>query len=89
MDEIIYYFYHNGFYLLVILGAIKVLLILLYRGFDLAYLFENFLVIYSSPGIEPSEKRKKFRTLHNIVTITFYIVLLLWIAISAVVRYAD
>ncbi len=88
MDDIIYFFYQNGLYLLIGLVLVKVLLIFIYKGLDIAYLFENFLVIYSDNGIEPNLKRKKFRTIHNIVTVGFYIVLVLWAAITGIVKFA-
>jgi len=88
MDDLIYFFYENGLYLLIGLAAIKVLLIFIYKGIDIAYLFENFLVIYSDHGIEPNLKRKRFRAIHNIVTVVFYIVLLLWTAVTGVVKFA-
>jgi hypothetical protein len=88
MDDFIDFFFRNGLYVILVIAAIKVAVIVLYRGLDLAYIFENFFVIYSSPGIEPNLKRKKFRTAHNIITVIFYLMLVLWMAITFVVKYA-
>lgn len=88
MDDIVYYFYHNGLYILMGLAAVKVLIILIYKGVDIAYLFENFLIIYISHGIEPNIQRKRFRNLHNVVTFIFYGVLIIWAAIIGVVHLA-
>jgi hypothetical protein len=89
MDAFIDFIYRNGIYLVVFLAAVKAIIIFIYRGLDIAYLFENFLVVYSSPGIEPNLKRKKFRTIHNILTVVFYFALILWVAITGVVKYAQ
>lgn len=86
MDDIIYYFYKHGFTFVLLLAVIKTVLIFIYRGFDLAYLFENFLQVYSDNGLEPNEKRKRFRLIHNVLTIAFYVVLVTWLAITFVVR---
>jgi hypothetical protein len=88
MDDIIYFFYENGLYLLIGLAVVKSLLIFFYKGIDIAYLFENFLLIYSDNGIEPNLRRKRFRTIHNIVTVIFYLVLIVWAAITGVVKFA-
>jgi hypothetical protein len=86
MDDVVYYLYENGFYLLAALAVIKVIVIMLYKGFDFGYLFENFLLIYTDPGVGATPERIRFRRIHNIVTIIFYVVLLAWVAIVAVVK---
>jgi hypothetical protein len=86
MDDVIYYLYHNGIYILAVLAVIKIIVILLYKGFDLGYVIENFLLIYTDPGINPTTERMRFRMVHNIVTIVFYVVLVAWFAIIAVVK---
>ena len=88
MDTFISFFYQKGFYLVAGLAVLKILLIFLYRGLDIAYLFENFLVIYTYPGLEANERRKQFRFIHNIVTVAFYFALIVWLAIYGVVKYA-
>jgi len=89
MDDFIYFFYAYGYYFLIVLGIIKIILIVLYKGFDIGYLFENFLIIYSDHGIEPNLRRMRFRRIHNVVTVAFYFVLIVWISIMGVVHYAD
>jgi hypothetical protein len=86
MDDIVYYLYANGFNVLAIIAVVKLLVILLYKGFDVGYMFENFLVIYTDPGVGATPERIRFRRIHNIITIIFYAVLLSWIAIVAVVK---
>jgi len=86
MDDIIYFFYEHGLKFVIALIVLKSLLIFYYKGLDLAYLFENFLVIYSDHGLEPNPRRKKFRLLHNFLTIVFYILALAWLAITFVVK---
>lgn len=88
MDDIIYFFIENGLYLILGLGIIKVLLIFIYKGIDIAYLFENFLMIYTDHGIEPNIRRKRFRNIHNVITVIFYLILITWGAITAVVKFA-
>jgi hypothetical protein len=86
MDDIIYYLYANGFYLLAAIAVVKLLVIILYKGFDIGYMFENFLMIYTDPGVGATPERIRFRRIHNVVTIIFYAVLLAWIAIVIIVK---
>jgi hypothetical protein len=86
MDDVISYLYENGFYLLAALAVIKALVIILYKGFDFGYLFENFLLIYTDPGVGATPERIRFRRIHNIVTVIFYAVLLAWITIMVIVK---
>jgi hypothetical protein len=88
MDDFIYFFYAYGYYFFIGLAIVKVILIILYKGLDIGYLFENFLVIYSDSGIEPSLRRQRFRRIHNIFTVAFYFVLIIWLSIMGVVKFA-
>jgi hypothetical protein len=89
MDESIYFFYAYGYYFFIALAIVKVILIILYKGLDIGYLFENFLVIYSDYGIEPNERRKRFRNVHNVITVAFYFVVIIWLSIIGVVKFAQ
>lgn len=86
MDDVVYYLYSNGFYLVAALAVLKVIVIILYKGFDLGYIFENFLIIYTDPGVGATPERIRFRRIHNLITIIFYAILLAWFAIVAVVK---
>lgn len=87
MDNIIYFFYENGFDILLFLAIVKIIFILLYR-FDISYVVVNFFMIFTHEGIEVNPRRTKFRRIHNILTMIFYLVLILWVAISFVIRVA-
>ena len=86
MDDVIYYLYQNGIYLIAVLAVIKIIIIILYKGFDIAYIIENFLLVYNDHGIGATPQRVRFRRIHNIVTIVFYFVLLAWLSVLAVVK---
>jgi hypothetical protein len=88
MDAFIYFFYSYGYYFLVGLAIAKTILIFVYKGIDIGYLFENFLVVYSDHGIEPNLRRKRFRIAHNVLTVVFYFVLLICVSIMTVVKLA-
>jgi hypothetical protein len=88
MDDFVYFFYAYGYYFLIGLAIVKSVLIILYKGLDIGYLFENFLVVYSDQGLEPNPRRKRFRLIHNIITIIFYFVLIVWVSIMGVVKFA-
>jgi hypothetical protein len=88
MDDFIYFFYEYGYYFFIGLAILKVILILLYKGFDIGYLFENFLMVYADHGIEPNLRRKRFRRIHNVLTVVFYFVLIIWLSIMGVVKFA-
>jgi len=86
MDDVISFIYENGFYLLAALAVAKALIIILYKGFDIGYLFENFLLVYTDPGVGATPERIRFRRIHNIATLIFYALLIAWIAIVAIVK---
>jgi hypothetical protein len=86
MDDVIYFLYQNGMYLIAAIAVVKMIIIILYKGLDIPYLFENFLIIYTDHGIGATPERIRFRKIHNIVTIIFYAVVIAWLAIVAVVR---
>ncbi|HEX6916086.1 MAG TPA: hypothetical protein VF145_12645 [Chitinophagaceae bacterium] len=88
MDDIIYYFYQNGFYVVAALAVVKMIIIFLYKGLDFGYMFENFLIIYSDTGIGATPQRVRFRRIHNIATAVFYLALVIWLAIVGVVHLA-
>lgn len=84
MDEVIYFVSENGLYLLLAIALVKIVVIMLYKGLDVGYVLENFLIIYTSSGIEYNPARHRFRLVHNILTIIFYFVVLAWLTIGAV-----
>lgn len=86
MDDIVFYLYNNGVYLVIALAVIKLIILMLYKGFDIAYMIENFLLIYPDPAAGSTPERTAFRKIHNIFTFIFYAVALAWLAILMVVK---
>ena len=88
MDDIIIGIYQLGIYVILAIALFKAFIILLYRGPNLRYLISRFLVVYDYPNVESGVHRKKFKSLHNAVTLTFYFTLLMWLAIAFVISNA-
>ncbi|MCE3281552.1 MAG: hypothetical protein K0Q66_289 [Chitinophagaceae bacterium] len=86
MDDVIFYFYHNGIFLLLTLATVKIIIILLYKGLDFWYVVDNFFTVYAELGVAAFPRRRLFRMVHNILTISFFAVLVFWVAIVGVVR---
>jgi hypothetical protein len=89
MDELVYLISEKGIYIVLFLAILKVIIIVNYRGFNVEYISTNFFSIYSDTDMEADLKRKKFRKIHNIVTILFYLFIILWAAISIAVTSTD
>ena len=86
MDDIISLFNQNGIYFIVVIGAIKLILILLYKGLDPGYMIENFFFLYKDVYLESDPRRRKYRQFHNFLTVMFYLTLALWMIVAAIIR---
>lgn len=84
MDDVIYWFNQHALTVLLVIAIIKIIVILLYKGPDFIYVLENFLIVYTTLGIEYNPSRKRFRVVHNVLTIGFYFVALAWLTVGAV-----
>ena len=69
------------------IGLYKILHIVLYKGFQPGYLVNTYFTIFSGVEITDTKnyrQRYRFRKVHNLLTVIFYSLLILWCIIHII-----
>jgi hypothetical protein len=67
-----------------LIGACKLLSLVLYKGIDLYYIVSTYFLIFSSDQLKQStsnNRRATFRKVHNALTVGLYAFLLIWVVV--------
>lgn len=76
-------------WLVVLIGVYKILHIIVYKGVKPSYIFNTFFTVFSGVEITDTKsypQRYNFRRIHNVLTILFYGLLIIWLIIHIVLR---
>ena len=80
MEKIIIFIQDHSLQAVGILAALKLLHLVIYRGFVLEYIIFNFFKIYSRMDLrDKSPLKRQFRRMHNILTYAFYFIFFTWL----------
>jgi len=72
-----------------IIGVYKILHIVLYKGLQPGYLASTYFTIFSGVEITDAKnyrQRRRFRKVHNTLTVVFYALLIVWGIIHLILR---
>lgn len=84
-DDILYYIYTYGIWVLLAIAVIKLVYLLLNRP-NLSYTLKRYFFIYTDSRIVKDDtERYQFRIVHNTLTWILYLVLVIWILVWFIV----
>lgn len=85
-DYLDYFSRHYGLLAIGAVAFLKLLHLVLYRGFNMVYIVSHFFKIYDRQALEDRlRKRRVFRRWHNAYTYSFYFFVVLWIVFFALI----
>jgi hypothetical protein len=76
-------------WLVLLIALCKILHIVIYKGVKISYIFNTFFILFSGVDLTGSKnypQRYRFRSIHNVLTILFYALLLTWLIIHIVLK---
>ena len=83
-DQVILFIDNYFIWIALAIAAYKILHIVLYKGLHPKYILSTYFVIFSGvhiTAVKDYSQRTRFRKVHNILTIAFYVFFSLWLIV--------